>query len=609
MKRFPHSPLHSTVFALLLTALAVLLSVVFGPYLASEDFLFFVGAIWISAWFHGREGGISATVLSAAVFFLYFFVSGADHETVPLKLLRILSFVVLGLFVTWLTAAWQGSRRLLVSTLSSIGDAVLATDSEGRITFMNPVAETLTGWPADGARGRNVKEVIRLIDARVREPIENPLTRALRERVMVTLTESPLLLSRGGAEVPIEQSAAPIREAWGEVRGGILVFRDISKRRQLEEQVTHAQKMQAVGRLAGGVAGDFNNVLTVITGYAELLRAEIPANNPLRRFVEEIIYAGERAAALTRHLLAFSRGPAAQPRVLDLNAILSDMEPMLKRLLGQSIELVLLPGPNLGRVAADSAQIEQVIINLATNARDAMPGGGKFVIESEDMELDAENGRHLDLAPGPYILLAVSDTGTGMDAETRSRLFEPFFTTKDPGKGSGGLGLATVYGIVKQCGGQITVYSQLGCGTIFEIYLPRAAEAAEPAQKKLSPKGSETILLVDDEDGVRQLVCAVLKSNGYDVLEASNAGAALATYDKNDHKIDMVLTDVVMPQMNGFDLGRKLASRAPRLKILYMSGYRDNPGDAIAETPRAFLHKPFTPDVLLNKVREVLDAA
>jgi two-component system, cell cycle sensor histidine kinase and response regulator CckA len=295
--------------------------------------------------------------------------------------------------------------------------------------------------------------------------------------------------------------------------------------------------------------------------------------------------------------------------VLDLNAILSDMEPMLKRLLGQSIELVLLPGPNLGRVAADSAQIEQVIINLATNARDAMPGGGKFVIESEDMELDPENGRHLDLAPGPYILLAVSDTGTGMDAETRSRLFEPFFTTKDPGKGSGGLGLATVYGIVKQCGGQITVYSQLGCGTIFEIYLPRAAEAAEPAQKKLSPKGSETILLVDDEDGVRQLVCAVLKSNGYDVLEASNAGAALATYEKNDHKIDMVLTDVVMPQMNGFDLGRKLASRAPRLKILYMSGYRDNPGDAIAETPRAFLHKPFTPDVLLNKVREVLDAA
>jgi two-component system, cell cycle sensor histidine kinase and response regulator CckA len=606
MKRFPHSPLHSSVFALLLTALAVLLSVVFGPYLAEQEFLFFVGAIWVTAWFHGREGGITATVFSTAVFFLYFFASGADHEPVLLRLLRILSFVLLGLFVTWLTAAWQASRRLLVSTLSSIGDAVLATDSEGRITFMNPVAEALTGWRADTARGKNVKEVIRLIDAREREPIENPLTRALRERVMVTLAESPLLLSRGGSEVPIEQTAAPIREDWGEVRGGILVFRDISKRRQLEEQVTHAQKMQAVGRLAGGVAGDFNNVLTVITGYAELLRAEIPATHPLRRFVEEIIYAGERAAALTRHLLAFSRGPAAQPRVLDLNAILNEMQPMLKRLLGQTIELVLLPSVNLRRIAADPAQIEQVIVNLATNARDAMPEGGKFVIESEDIDLDEGNGRNLDLPPGAYVLLAVSDTGTGMDAETRSRLFEPFFTTKDPGKGSGGLGLATVYGIVKQCGGQITVYSQPGCGTIFEIYLPRAAEEGVPAQRKPSPKGSETILLVDDEDGVRQLVSAVLKSNGYDVLEASNAGSALAAYEKNGHKIDMVLTDVVMPQMNGFVLGRQLASRAPSLKILYMSGFRDNPGDT-GEKPREFLHKPFTPEVLLNKVREVLD--
>ncbi|HLI82417.1 MAG TPA: response regulator [Bryobacteraceae bacterium] len=609
MKRFPRSPLHSSVFALLATALAVLLAVVFGPYLAAEDFLLFVGAIWLSAWFHGREGGITATVLSAGVFFLYFFVSGVNHDPVPLRLLRILSFVILALVVTWLTSAWQDSRRLLVSTLSSIGDAVLATDSEGRINFINPVAETLTGWPAHSARGKQVKEVIRLIDARSREPIENPLTRALRERVMVTVPESPLLLSRGGSEIPIEHTAAPIREDWGEVRGGILVFRDISKRRQLEEQVTHAQKMEAVGRLAGGVAGDFNNVLTVISGYAELLRAEIPANHQLRRFVEEIIYAGERAAALTRHLLAFSRGPAAQPRILDLNAILSDLEPMLQRLLGQSIELVLLPSPHLGRIAADSAQIEQVIINFATNARDAMPEGGKFVIESENIELDTASGRKLDLPPGPYVLLAISDTGTGMDAETRSRLFEPFFTTKDPGKGSGGLGLATVYGIVKQCGGQITVYSQPGCGTIFEMYLPRAAEAGEPAQKKLSPKGSETILLVDDEDGVRQLVSAVLKSNGYDVLEAGNASAALATYEKNGHKIDMVLTDVVMPQMNGFELGRQLATRAPSLKILYMSGYRDNPGEAAAETPRAFLHKPFTPDVLLTKVREVLDAA
>jgi len=204
-------------------------------------------------------------------------------------------------------------------------------------------------------------------------------------------------------------------------------------------------------------------------------------------------------------------------------------------------------------------------------------------------------------------MLGISDTGMGMDAETRSKLFEPFFTTKDPGKGSGGLGLATVYGIVKQCDGEVTVYSQPGCGSIFEIYLPRVAEATQPVVRKVSPKGSETILLVDDEDGVRQLVQAVLKSHGYDVLEANNGGAALATYEKNGHKIDMVLTDVVMPQMNGFDLGRALSSRAPGLKILYMSGYRDNPEGAAGEAPRAFLHKPFTPDMLLSKVREVLD--
>ncbi len=608
MKRFPRSPLHSSVFALLVTALAVLLAVLFGSLLAPDAYLLFVAAIWASAWYHGREGGFTATVLSSLIFLFSFFASGTDHEPIPVRLLRLLSFVMLGVFVTWLTASWQDSRRLLVSTLSSIGDAVLATDKEGRITFMNTVAEALTGWSAEDARRKDVRDVIRLIDEVKREPIENPLSRALRERVMVTLAESPRLISRSGAEVPTEQTAAPIREDWGELRGGILVFRDISRRRQLEEQVTHAQKMQAVGRLAGGVAGDFNNVLTVITGYAELLKMDVPAASNLRRFVDEIIYAGERAAGLTRHLLAFSRGPGAQPSVLDLNSILSEQEPMLQRLLGRTIELVLLPGPNLGRIAADPAQIEQVIVNFATNARDAMPEGGKFVIETENVYLETADGKNLDLKPGPYVMLAISDTGVGMDSETRSRLFEPFFTTKDPGKGSGGLGLATVYGIVKQYEGQITVYSQQGHGTIFEIYLPRVAEAAVPAARKLSPKGSETILLVDDEDGVRQLVSAVLKSHGYDVLEASNGGTALATYEKNGHKIDMVLTDVVMPQMNGFDLVRELAHRAPTLKVLFMSGYRDNPGEAAAgEAPRAFLHKPFTPDSLLSKVREVLD--
>jgi two-component system, cell cycle sensor histidine kinase and response regulator CckA len=521
--------------------------------------------------------------------------------------IRMAAFVLLALLLTWTTAAWRDGRRILPATLSGIGDGVVATDSNARITFLNSVAETLTGWPVREAVGKPVTEVVRLIDEQTRQPVESPIGRALGDRTMVATQDNRALVSRSGAEVPVEHSAAPVRDQAGKVIGGILVFRDISKRRQSEEQATHAQKMEAVGRLAGGVAGDFNNVLTVITGYAELLRAEIPSTSPNRRFVDEIIYAGERAAALTRHLLAFSRGSTAQNRVLDLNSVVTGMKPMLHRLLGQNIELILLNSPGLARVKADPAQIEQVIVNLASNARDAMPQGGKLVIETANVDVDdGPTNKNLGVRPGSYVMLAVSDTGVGMDPETRSRLFEPFFTTKEPGKGSG-LGLATVYGTIKQSDGQVTVYTQPNCGTIFEIYLPRVTEAVTEPMRKALARGSETILLVDDEEGVRKLVYAVLKSNGYDVLEANNGPAALAVYEKNFHKIDMVLTDVVMPQMSGLELGKQLAGKTPGLKILYMSGYRDN--TAAGDSPRAFLHKPFTPDILLTKVREVLDNA
>ncbi|PWU07802.1 MAG: hybrid sensor histidine kinase/response regulator [Terriglobia bacterium] len=601
-------PLHGSVFALVLTALAILVSILVRPFLGADAFLVFIAAIGASAWYGGMAAGVIASVCSSAVIAYFLLGSGLSQETRVSAWVRIVGFLALALLITWLTASWHENRRLFASTLASIGDAVVATDPEGRITFLNSVAETLTGWAASEARGKAVTEIMQLVDEKRREPVANPLVKAMRERVTVTLQEHPLLISRSGAEVPIEQSAAPVREDSGRTLGGILVFRDISKRRHLEEQVTQAQKMDAVGRLAGGIAGDFNNVLTVITGYAELLRSEISSAQPTRRFVDEIIYAGDRAAALTRHLLAFSKGPDVQPRVLDLNTVVAGMEPMLRRLLGQTIELILLPGSDLGRIKADPSQIEQVIINLATNARDAMPTGGKLVVETANADLEEPGSKNLGIAPGSYVMLAMSDTGVGMPPEIRSRLFEPFFTTKDPGKGSG-LGLATVYGIVKQCEGQITVYSQPGCGTIFEMYLPRVREPVVEPERKLSPRGSETILLVDDEEGVRKLVTAVLRSNGYDVLEASNGGAALAVYDKNGHKIDMVLTDVVMPQMTGFELGRELSTRAPGLKILYMSGYRDNTiGGSPGGQPKPFLQKPFTPDVLLAKVREVLDA-
>jgi two-component system cell cycle sensor histidine kinase/response regulator CckA len=601
---FPRSPLNSSVFALALTAVAVLATWVLRPYLEPDIFILFIVAVWLSAWYSGRAGGFTAAA-AAALAILYFFLRQDDG--IWTGLMRVGTFMVMAVLITWVTAAWRDSRRLLSATLSSIGDAVVATDHDGRVTFINPVAEALTGWPRKEARGVPATEVLKLVDEKTREPVENPLTRVLRERT-VAAQERAALISRNGVETPVEHSASPVRDESTGVRGGILVFRDIGKRRQLEEQATHAQKMDAVGRLAGGVAGDFNNVLTVITGYAELLRAEVPESSPLRRFVDEIIYAGERAAALTRHLLAFSRGATAQPRVLDLGSLVGNMDPMLRRLLGNNIELILLASPGAGRVRADASQMEQVIVNLATNARDAMPQGGKVVIEIANVDLEEGPGsKNLGLNPGPYVMMAISDTGVGMNAETRSRLFEPFFTTKSPGKGSG-LGLATVYGTVKQSEGAVTVYSQPGCGTIFEVYLPRVKEPlAEPARKG-SAKGSETILLVDDEEGVRKLVLAVLKSSGYDVLEASNGALALAAFEKNAHKIDMVLTDIVMPQMTGFELGQELVARTPGLKILYMSGYRDNAIGGAGEAPKAFLHKPFTPDALLMKVREVLDA-
>jgi two-component system cell cycle sensor histidine kinase/response regulator CckA len=603
------SPLNGSVFAVALTAAALLLSLLLRPYLESDIFILFVIAVWLSAWYYGRAGGIAAIAASTAAAF-YFFLRTDAAPLAPLWSIatRLGAFLAIAVLITWLTSAWRESRQLLQATLSSIGDAVLATDREGCVTFLNPVAETLTGWSRQDARGKHASEILKLVDERTHEPVENPLARALRERTTVALLERTALVSRNGAESPIELSASPVRDESAGVRGAILVFRDIGKRRQLEEQATHAEKMEAVGRLARGVAGDFNNVLTVITGYAELLRVEAPASSPLRRFVDEIIYAGERAAALTRHLLAFSRGSTAQPRVLDLSSLVTAMEPLLQRLLGQGIELILLNPPNAGRVKADPSQMEQAIVNLATNARDAMPRGGKLVIEIANVDLDeGASSKNLGLNAGPYAMMAISDTGVGMDAATRSRLFEPFFTSKGPGKGSG-LGLATVYGIVKQNEGQITVYSQPGCGSIFEIYLPRVKDPVAEVPRRALAKGSETILLVDDEEGVRKLVYAVLQSNGYDVLEASNGGMALAAYEKNSHKIDMVLTDVVMPQMTGFELGAQLSSRTPGLKILYMSGYRDNAA-APGESPKAFLHKPFTPDVLLTKVREVLDAA
>jgi signal transduction histidine kinase/CheY-like chemotaxis protein len=387
---------------------------------------------------------------------------------------------------------------------------------------------------------------------------------------------------------------------------------EMTERRRAEETLRQAQKMEAIGRLAGGIAHDFNNLLTIISGYAHLLRAALSNDPPLLEKVEAISKAGDRASSLTRQLLAFSRRQMTQPKVLNLNELLSDMGKMLQRLLREDIELSISTDPTLGLVKADPGQIEQVIMNLVINARDAMPSGGKLALRTANVTVDEDFARQFDGAkPGRYIRLTVSDTGSGMDAETQSHIFEPFFTTKGQGKGTG-LGLATVYGIAEQAGGHVTLESAVGRGTTFHLYLPGVeAGIPEGASKEThaapSPAhGSETILVVEDQEAVRTLVCEILRKQGYEILTARDGREALRLSKANGH-IDLIITDVVMPQMGGRELAQVLAASHPETKILYMSGYVDKEISQKEMPGLEFIHKPFSPEALARKVREVLD--
>jgi CheY-like chemotaxis protein len=371
--------------------------------------------------------------------------------------------------------------------------------------------------------------------------------------------------------------------------------------------------MEAVGQLAGGIAHDFNNLLTVIMGRTELLLRPLKPEDPLHRGISLIRKTAGRAAELTCQLLAFSRKQVLQPRALCLNAVVSNMERMLGRVIGEDISLVTVLDPMLGRVRADPGQIEQVIMNLAVNARDAMPDGGRLTIETANVELDAARARrHAGSSAGPHVMLAVTDTGIGMPREVQAHLFEPFFTTKEPGKGTG-LGLATVYGVVKQSGGYVHVYSEPGQGAAFQIYLPRVHEAVETVEHETtlgeSPRGTETILLVEDEEGVRELARDILRASGYTVLDAEHGGAALLTCERYAGAIHLLVTDVVMPQMSGRELAERLTQVRPDMQVLYISGYTDDAvvRHGVREADIAFLQKPFMPDVLARKVRDVLD--
>jgi PAS domain S-box-containing protein len=419
---------------------------------------------------------------------------------------------------------------------------------------------------------------------------------------------------RGGKSIIVRLAGRAVRDAHSQIAYFEVIAEDISERRQLELQLRQSQKMQAIGQLAGGVAHDFNNLLTVVKGHIELILNTMPLTDPLFPRLDQVQKAANRASSLTRQLLAFSRLQVLQPQVLDLNGIVSGMIQMLSRIIGEHIELVFRPGGILGRVKADAGQLEQVLLNLVVNARDAMPNGGQLTIETENVELDDSYSQlHSVAKPGAYVMLAVSDTGCGMDASTQARIFEPFFTTKEPGKGTG-LGLATVYGVVKQSDGYIWVYSEPGQGTTFKIYLPLAADVVEsPKVQAATPapvRGSETILLVEDEESVRNLVADFLKTTGHTVLEASDGEDAVRLAKAHSNKIDLLVSDVVMPKLSGRELWNDLRKRLPTLKVLFISGYTDDSvvRHGVIDGDVAFLQKPFTMRALAAKIREVLDA-
>jgi hypothetical protein len=406
----------------------------------------------------------------------------------------------------------------------------------------------------------------------------------------------------------------PWRDGQGRLLGAVGTLVDVTVRKDLEAQLTQAQKMEAVGRLAGGVAHDFNNLTTAILGYSELMLRRLGAADPLRRHVAEVTRAAERAAGLTRQLLAFSRKQLLQPRVLDVAEVLEHSRGLLERLIGEDIELVTRGEPGVGRVRADPVQLDQVILNLAVNARDAMPRGGQLVLEASNADLDEDYAHeHVTVRPGRYVMLAVSDTGHGMDKETQRRIFEPFFTTKEMGKGTG-LGLSTVYGIVQQSGGYVWVYSEAGRGTTFKIYLPRVEDevdrpppvAEPPAARAIT---SELLLLVEDEASVRELLRELLETAGYSVLEASRPSEALRIAQSRAEPIRLLITDVVMPEMTGPELARRLAEMRPGLRMLFLSGYTEGVvvDKGLLGDGAHFLQKPFTGDALEAKVREVLD--
>jgi len=504
-------------------------------------------------------------------------------------------------------AALAASELRFRSLVRNAVHGILHTMRDGTIAEANPAVAAMLGLGSE----------TELLNRSILDFYHDPQD---RERVLESLQASGRVAPvevrwrrRDGSVFWVRLSGRPLEMDDGSVAGFEVLAEDVTEHRTLESQFRQAQKMEALGRLAGGVAHDFNNLLTAMIGYAEILRDQMEPDDPRRAQADEISKAAERGSTLTRQLLTFSRKPAGAPQTLDLNAVVRGFERMLRRLIGEDIDLVTAAADDLGFVRANPGQVEQILMNLSINGRDAMPGGGRLTIETSNVELGATYSRtHAAVAPGRYVMLAVSDTGCGMTADVKAHLFEPFFTTKDPGKGSG-LGLATVYGIVQQNGGHVFVYSEPGKGSTFKVYLPRVEQGAgkldEQATKPRATAGTETVLLVEDEPAVRTLARELLQAQGYRVLLANHGREGLAVAAAYPDAIDVVVTDVVMPEMGGPDMVRHLWWTRPKLRVLYMSGYTNHTAAEMGlhEPWTTFLQKPFTPEGLASAVRRALD--
>jgi len=599
----------------LLSTLLALIPTLFLSDMAESRLVVFAVAVMVSAWYGGWKPGLAATSFALTVSAYYSLVG--EHNTTEYRkaIAHLILFFAVALLICWFNAALRATQESLRRSESNFRSLVTNApygicrcDSLGMLQDANPAMIKMLGYsrPEEiagkhlGSLYSDAQQWFQTADHfRAGKEFNNLSTELVRG-------DGTTMLARISARIIPDGRQGPTFE---------LFMEDITERRALEQQLRQAQKMEAIGRLAGGIAHDFNNLLMVISGYSEFLLERLGPDPSLRGPAQEISNAAQRATSLTRQLLAFSRKQMLAPKILDLNEVVTENLKMLTRMIGEDIDLVMVPEPTIGAVRADPGQIDQVIMNLAVNARDAMPDGGKLTIETANITLSNDFARmHAPLDPGDYIMLAISDTGLGMDGETQSRIFEPFFTTKGA-KGTG-LGLSTVYGIVKQSGGYIFVDSQPARGTTFRMYFPRVDSKDEPATVQDAvglprpDRGQETILLVEDETNLRRLARQYLETQGYKILEAEDGAAALQIASGHKGEIDLLLTDVVMPGMNGRELAVHVAGDRRDIRVLYMSGYTEN---AIGHNGMLYaginlLQKPFSLPALKDKVREVLDS-